>query len=69
MDDTQDAHPDADDSEDGPEVIEQRVAVGRAEEVISRHEGAALGMELQVPVCSSRRRIKAVAASGWSRAR
>ena len=47
MDDPQDDHPGSDDFEDGPVVAEQQVAVGRAEEVIFRHEGAALGIAFQ----------------------
>jgi len=47
MDDTQDDHSGADDFEDGPVAAEQQVAVGRAEEVIFRHEGAALGIAFQ----------------------
>jgi hypothetical protein len=47
VDDTQDDHSGADDFEEGSVVAEQQVAVGRAEEVIFRHEGAALGIAFQ----------------------
>lgn len=47
MDDTQDDHPGADASKDGPVVAEQQVAIGRVEEVISRLHAAALGIAFQ----------------------
>jgi len=49
MNDPQDDHPGADDFEDGPVIAEQKVAVGRAEELVLRYEGAALGITFQSP--------------------
>jgi hypothetical protein len=67
MNDPQDDHPGADDFEDGPVIAEQKVVVGRAEELVLRYEEAThwrtfQGSDLLFP----RHRIKAVAASGLS---
>ena len=42
MNDPKDDHPGADDFEDGSVIAEQKVAVGRAEELVLRYQGAAL---------------------------